>query len=102
MRGVRRALLAAALIACAATAVAAAEDSVIPRVDKVKVNPHRVCLEGSSTCSNPGGRVTFRISEFAQVRAATRPLGETKGPIVLFKRNFHKGTHTRRFSLKDV
>ncbi len=102
MRGVRRALLASVLIACAVTAVAVAEDSVIPRVTKLKVSPHKVCLEGSAGCSNPGGTVTFTLSEFAQVRAATRPLGETKGPIILFKRNFHAGTHSRHFSLKDV
>jgi hypothetical protein len=99
MRGVRRALLAWMAIACAVAAIAVAEDSVIPVVDKLNVTPHTICLPGSNRCAKPGGTVTFRISEFAQVRAATRPLGQTKGPLILFKRNFQKGKHSRHFSL---
>jgi hypothetical protein len=102
MRGVRRALLASALIAGVTAAVAGAEDSVIPKVDKLNVTPRKICLEGSDTCPNPGGTLTFRISEFAKVTAATRPIGQTKGPIILFRRNFHPGKHSRHFSLQGV
>lgn len=102
MSGVRRALLASVLIACAITAVAAAEDTVIPRVTKLKVSPRKVCLEGSANCPNPGGTVSFTLSEFAEVRAATRPLGETKGPIIVLHRKLGAGRHSHHFSLKGV
>ncbi len=102
MRRVRWAVPASALIAGVAAAVAVAEDTVIPKIDKFKVTPRRVCREPSDTCANPGGTISFRISEFAQVRAATRPLGKNEGAVVLFKRKFKSGKHSRRFSVKGL
>jgi len=89
----RRALVAGALVALALAAVAVAQDAVVPKFEKFKVTPTTVCRHRSDTCQHPGGTIRFKISEYAEVRAATRPLGPTLGPIILFKKNFTAGWH---------
>ncbi|MBV9212672.1 MAG: hypothetical protein JOZ25_03390 [Actinobacteria bacterium] len=98
----RRALVAGALVALALAAVAVAQDAVVPKFEKFKVTPTTVCRHRSDTCQHPGGTIRFKISEYAEVRAATRPLGPTLGPIILFKKNFTAGWHQRHFSAKKL
>jgi len=73
-----------------------------PKITGMKVNPSKVCRTRSDTCSHPGSNVTFKLSQKSKVTADCRPVSTNLGPVILFKRTFKAGKHTRHFSVEGL
>lgn len=94
-----RAVAASFVIAGGAVATALAAGGP-PKVESLQVNPHKVCRTRSDTCKHPGATASWKLTEYSDVVASIRPLGNGRGATPIFRQKFSAGRHSKHFSVE--